>query len=344
MKKKENIRKFLCANKFANVMIYLAGIILLQLVTCPIISHLTATRQISNQPSLKEGQIWTTPERRSIDFHHITKETKESTYIVPETSINIDSNHKKTKKIHETTSITPQKSIWIDNHTPSLPPTFLWKEDVMKNVRSMIKKLENHLQHKGMIIVEGHAAEMEAQQMEYIKILCCNVTSVAEIGFNAGHSMILTLLSNPKSEIQAFDLGSHKYAYEAFSFIKTQFPTRKIDIEWGDSTITVPEYNRKNPQTKFDVLIVDGGHTHDIAVSDIKNMQKLAHHTSLLIVDDTPCKHSYCVGSAIQEMDQTGFITDIKRFPVDSDNRGFTTARYTLPKEEPRVNQIQTIW
>jgi len=64
-------------------------------------------------------------------------------------------------------------------------------------------------------------------------------------------------------------------------------PTGKIKFISGDSTITVPEYFAKNPGKKFDYILVDGGHTVDIATKDLDNVVAHVDKGGIILFDDT---------------------------------------------------------
>lgn len=86
-----------------------------------------------------------------------------------------------------------------------------------------------------------------------------NINYVMEIGFNAGFSTLLMLMSNPNIHITCVDLGEHKYTIPCFNQIRKDFGNR-LHLIIGDSTETVPKLHKK-----FDLIHIDGGHTLDIA-------------------------------------------------------------------------------
>ncbi len=171
------------------------------------------------------------------------------------------------------------------NTTPCRHDTYTHAE-----YKQRVVWLEKYLAHTNAPIVEGHSAQMEAQLAVYARLFGrCSVQRISEIGFNAGHSTLAMLMANPAARIQSFDLGEHPSARAALSTLKRQFPTRELDVVWGDSRQTVPAFARTYAGPRFDVLIVDGGHTYDIARADVLNMRALAHAATVLVVDDTIC-------------------------------------------------------
>jgi hypothetical protein len=108
--------------------------------------------------------------------------------------------------------------------------------------------------------------------------------NIMEIGFNAGHSSLLYLLSNSNSKLTIFDICEHKYTIKCFEYLCSIFPNR-LRIYKGDSTKTIPEFFQNNPTEKFDLIHIDGCHTFDIAKKDFYNSIKLA--SDIIIWDDT---------------------------------------------------------
>jgi predicted O-methyltransferase YrrM len=190
-------------------------------------------------------------------------------------------------------------------------------------------EMEAVLASQGMTIIEGFSAQLKLQVQVYQRIFSnCSVKSIAEVGFNAGRSALLMLMANPVAEIQSFDLGRYNYTKAALAFLKAQFPTRSLQVDWGDSTVTLPAYHARNPTKTFDVAIVDGGHSYEVATADVINMRPLSRaETTILIVDDTPCQESYCVDRVIAEQEANYLITVTEKHAVDP-TRGFLIARY----------------
>jgi predicted O-methyltransferase YrrM len=111
-------------------------------------------------------------------------------------------------------------------------------------------------------------------------VLNKNIKNVMEIGFNSGFSTLLMLLSNPTICIKCFDLGEHKYTMPCYEELKKTFGDR-INIIIGDSTKTL-----KNIKDIYDVIHIDGGHSSEVAESDIVNSYRLSKHGTIFIMDD----------------------------------------------------------
>ena len=114
--------------------------------------------------------------------------------------------------------------------------------------------------------------------------------SIMEIGFNAGHSSLLYMLSNPTSTLQLFDLGAHSYTRACFDYLSSQFPNR-MKIQYGDSCQTLPAYIAENTGKVFDMIHIDGGHDEDVVRSDILNSIQLSDGKTVFISDDDEQEH-----------------------------------------------------
>jgi predicted O-methyltransferase YrrM len=113
--------------------------------------------------------------------------------------------------------------------------------------------------------------------------------NILEIGFNAGHSALLFLLSNPDSKLLCFDIVSHRYTMPCFEYLNSLFPGRIILIP-GDSTITVfsfYKYFKSLYTDKFDLIHIDGCHEGEIPKKDLDNCLKMLDKDGILIFDDT---------------------------------------------------------
>jgi predicted O-methyltransferase YrrM len=192
--------------------------------------------------------------------------------------------------------------------------------------------LLQHLTQNNAPIIEGHSGQMATQFSIYSRIFeNCSVKSITEVGFNAGHSTLVMLMSNPRARIQSFDLGQYQSARTALATLKTQFPRRELDVIWGDSRQTIPNFAKTYTGPKFDVIIVDGGHSYEVARADMINMRELGNKDSVLIVDDTMCTADYCVDKAMEDLEREGVLQIEERVPLAFDNRGLTLARYLYP-------------
>eukprot|EP00752_Nemacystus_decipiens_P004608 g4207.t1 len=118
------------------------------------------------------------------------------------------------------------------------------------------------------------------------------LSTICEVGFNAGHSSLNWLLSShPSTNILAFDVGEYDYMNHALDFLEAVFPGR-LKVVVGDSAVTVPAYATVEKMADRDprvcgVVFVDGDHSEEGAYADIVNLQALASRNwNVLAIDD----------------------------------------------------------
>jgi hypothetical protein len=133
--------------------------------------------------------------------------------------------------------------------------------------------------------------------------------SICEIGFNAGHSLLSMILSNPNAKYVSFDLGIHLYSKPCFNLLKNKFRDTQLDIFWGDSRVTIPDFITKNSNTKFDLIHIDGSHKSEIYKEDWKNSLKLSHPGTIIIFDDSDNPK---ISLFIDEQILGGEVTELK--------------------------------
>ena len=147
--------------------------------------------------------------------------------------------------------------------------------------------LTSYLNNWGFYKFEGYSQQLSEQINDLINIIKPNsVNNILEIGFNAGHSADIILKNNPNAKLVSFDLGEWEYNMPAKEYIDDLYPGRHTLI-FGNSITKVPEFTLNNPDMKFDVIFIDGGHSYFVANSDVINCSKLAHKDTIVALDDT---------------------------------------------------------
>ena len=144
----------------------------------------------------------------------------------------------------------------------------------------------------------------EVDNLRYnIHALAKRSKRILEVGFNAGHSALLSFLANPTVYFLAFDIASHAYTVPCAKYLSNYY---NLELVTGNSKKTIPEY--KAPRSKFDLIHVDGGHSQTMASNDIMNCKKFAKKNTLLLVDDANQKG---VKTVIEQYIKDGILEEV---------------------------------
>lgn len=119
--------------------------------------------------------------------------------------------------------------------------------------------------------------------------LVLNKKDICEVGFNAGHSLLLMLNANSNARYVIFDIGHHPYTRECYDFVKSEYPKTEIQMFYGDSLTEVPKYFTRT-QNKFDFIHIDGGHGDKEVKGDYKNCGEMLKTNGIVLFDDTHVK------------------------------------------------------
>ena len=138
------------------------------------------------------------------------------------------------------------------------------------------------------------------------------VSLICEIGFNAGHSTMLMLLSRDTEQVDftIFDIGHHPYTRPAFEYIKSKFTHVNFEYIEGDSTITMPIWINDHPNLvhQYDLVHVDGGHSEHCISNDMRNADILVREGGIIIIDDTD---SHIINSYVNNYLERGDYTEL---------------------------------
>lgn len=125
--------------------------------------------------------------------------------------------------------------------------------------------------------------EVNRDKIDNLIKLAKGKTKICEIGVNAGHSLLLMVSVNPKAEYLIFDLGGHSYTKPCVEYIKSVYPSVKITEVYGDTKLTLRNYNTEE---KFDLIHVDGGHDTHTVVNDFIYTERLLSPNGIVVFDD----------------------------------------------------------
>lgn len=184
----------------------------------------------------------------------------------------------------------------------------------LDDIKAMKREIIRSLWLKGRPPLEGSGSP---EELLYLATTAqsSDVRLIGEIGFNAGFSTQAFLRSAPAAKMISFDLVEHGYTKVAKKIVDKKFPGRHTLIA-GDSTKTVPEFARKNPELKFDLVFIDGGHAYEVAKADIMNMMPMCTAQTLVVIDDLTPWLKWGIGPhrAWTEAIEAGFVRQTEVF------------------------------
>ena len=192
--------------------------------------------------------------------------------------------------------------------------------------------LNKFLKERNCNIIEGYSRSCYKETI-MLQVLASNnnIKNILEIGFNAGHSADTFLGINSNASLISFDIGEHSCVKVAKEFIDSFYPNRHTLI-LGDSTKTIPKYET---DIKFDLIFIDGGHSYEVAKTDLLNCKRFAHKDTVVIMDDTMFRKEwemeYTKGptKAWQEGIKNNMIIEIEHYDFEA-GRGMSWGKYII--------------
>jgi len=157
-------------------------------------------------------------------------------------------------------------------------------------------------------------SELIHKQLNLFWIGSENHANICEIGFNAGHSTLLLLLSNTNKNINftIFDINTHLYTDKCYEYIKKQFVDVNFEFIEGDSSVSIPNWiDNTKKYEYFDIIHIDGCHKIDIVTKDFANSIKILKNNGILIVDDVQKEH---INNLVNLYISTGSFEEITHF------------------------------
>lgn len=192
------------------------------------------------------------------------------------------------------------------------------------NMTSMFHNMEKEYwdvaKRHGRLPIEEYRSLHYAVGQKFVKNVC-------ETGFNAGCSSFYHLTASNQTTVQSFELGGKLYHEHVAKWMSSNFGSR-FSIHLGDSTKTVPEYARQNPDFRCDFMYVDGGHIYSVAREDMINFSNMANlkHNFIAFDDYPPGWKNF--GKAWEDSLSDGTVQELMRCSYkaenfDSPRRGF---------------------
>lgn len=156
----------------------------------------------------------------------------------------------------------------------------------LRNILTLVQERSEYLDGNLFFVnleeaINGTPAESLKEKRHNLVDLMKNRSKVLEIGFNAGHSALLMLLTHQNAEITVIDTCLHPYTEACFVYLNRTFPGR-LKLIKGDSRTVVCQLKGQ----KFDLIHYDGGKEKTIG-DDLRNTIDLVEDDHVLLIDDT---------------------------------------------------------
>lgn len=153
--------------------------------------------------------------------------------------------------------------------------------NIEKHVFLMVTKLQKKLEMK-KATYDGHIGIFPAEVLNYVSFAShTSIRNVVEIGFNAGHSAVVLLASNPNIKLTSFTFQA---VDDGVDFVKHTFLSQ-FDIVMGPSQITVKKWLPSTPKGFIDLMVIDGNHTYPAPREDFLMLLSRAHIGTRYIFD-----------------------------------------------------------
>merc|ERR1712217_207090 len=161
------------------------------------------------------------------------------------------------------------------------------------------------------VYTEGNIASSEKALGMYFHVARGpTVKTICEVGFTAGHSAALFLNANPQVKVIAFDIGQFPHTRGNLALMKDLFGDR-FEYILGPSETAVPEFHRRRPDVKCDVISVDGDHSTEGTYADLANFRELASCRNWVLMDDAGWNST---NSAWQKAKDDDILTQVECF------------------------------
>lgn len=178
---------------------------------------------------------------------------------------------------------------------------------MLVDYEGIIRKLDSKNQELAKLAIDGamgieggSSPESKFFAVYLVKIL--DASLVFETGFNAG-GMAYAICSNLKNGGRYVGFEINQKVNPIVEIIQAEFP-EKCSIVYGDSKETLKQFVGKD---KCDIFIVDGDHSREGLISDLKHALVCTRVGGFILVDD-----AYYLANYIYELvprDRVQFIS-----------------------------------
>lgn len=165
------------------------------------------------------------------------------------------------------------------------------KYSVINNIRILARHNRKDYYYSELLALADREYFFETYQVIAWAGIRLRPKRIMEIGTRNGGSLVQLLSMYHRYDgirVVCFDLWREIGGPRAVrrNLEHMNIPHNMIEFVSGDSRKTVPDYVQRHPGMTFDYILVDGGHTIEIATTDLKNVKDLIAPGGILIFDD----------------------------------------------------------
>lgn len=194
--------------------------------------------------------------------------------------------------------------------------------------------LEQNIANCPYPVTEGYMTFGQREQFNTCLKSYETVESILEIGLNAGHSAENFFQQCPDlKRFVSVDICHHPYTPYAITYFQKKYKERFIPVI-GSSLEKIPEYADLNPDTKFDLIFIDGNHNQFYCLGDIINCRLVAHENTRLWVDDYNVEEVGHVADAVHTAVEMNLIAIDQVHEDPFEHRVWIEAHYIFPQEQ----------
>ena len=135
---------------------------------------------------------------------------------------------------------------------------------------------------------------------------------------NGGHSALAVLLSNPRLNVEVFDMMMWKYSKPVADLLSLSFGKRfrlhagNSHTEMNGKNATVPTAIRQG--LRCDLIFVDGDHEARGAFRDLVNLRRAARPNALVLIDDIFLGGASGPGGALYQVERHKVMHVLRRY------------------------------
>jgi predicted O-methyltransferase YrrM len=162
-------------------------------------------------------------------------------------------------------------------------------------LNAIVKETGESLEGNCMYVHQSEFQTSQAflnKQLNIVRLAKESKGCILEIGFNAGHSALLWLMTAPEGTVfRFFDIATHAYVRPCFAYLQAMFPDQDMELIVGDSRETLPTWIHEHPEDAYDLIHVDGGHDYECVKADVHSALLLSRKGTILLMDDMDNVH-----------------------------------------------------